>query len=720
MRDGINLGATIFKPKEMQKPLPGIIHFSPYIAEGHSGRARFFARRGYVVALVDVRGRGNSEGQFKPFVNDGRDGHDVVEWLASQPWTNGKVAMFGGSYTGWDQWSVIKEFPSHLETIIPVASTYPGTSGIPKNRNIFLSYVMHWLNTVSDSPLSVGRDLPKARYEMYRRHSPFNTLDKIYGNTSTEFQTMVRHPAVDGYWDAMNPSIEDYARIDKPILTVTGYSDADQTGAMSHYRRHVRHASPDARKKHFLVIGPWDHGGAQACKRTNGGLTFDEASLIDNNELHKQWFDWTMKGGRKPEFLKQNVAYYVMGAEEWNYADSLEAINSTPVKLYLDSSKRGETPGKLSKERPRLSTSGKYKYDPLDLRPGEFEHKQGREDGSYNIFGTSAKSQRYATSVGRFGNGLIYQSEPFHENTELTGYVKLVAWISLDVPDTDFMVTLHEILPDGTSIQLTDDALRARYRETSRKETPVTPGKMTRYEFDQFWFFSREIEAGSRLQLVFWSPNSIHLQKNYNSGGIVAEESAKDARTAHVIMHHDFVHPSYLEIPVVEISEKRKAAREAARLRRMAEREAELRLAREIEDATIDMVTPGGQLEAAHNGQGHNTKSGPGFGRHWRDANRGGWFSWDMKVLPDQPLSVMVTYWGGDTDNRTFDILIDGRKIATQKLNASKPSQFMDVTYDIPADVTEGKQNVTVKFQAHPGAVVGGVFGCRILKSRRK
>ena len=131
MRDGINLGATIFKPKEMQKPLPGIIHFSPYIAEGHSGRAPFFARRGYVVALVDVRGRGNSEGQFKPFVNDGRDGHDVVEWLANRPWSDGKVAMFGGSYTGWDQWSVIKECPQHLETIIPVASTYPGKSGIP-------------------------------------------------------------------------------------------------------------------------------------------------------------------------------------------------------------------------------------------------------------------------------------------------------------------------------------------------------------------------------------------------------------------------------------------------------------------------------------------------------------------------------------------------------------------------------------------------------------
>jgi len=122
----------------------------------------------------------------------------------------------------------------------------------------------------------------------------------------------------------------------------------------------------------------------------------------------------------------------------------------------------------------------------------------------------------------------------------------------MDVPDTDFMVTLHEILPDGTSIQLTDDALRARYRESPREAKLVTPGEINRYEFNQFWFFSREIAKGSRLQMVFWSPNSIHLEKNYNSGGVVAEETAQDARTAHVTVYHDAGHPSYLEIPVVE------------------------------------------------------------------------------------------------------------------------------------------------------------------------
>ena len=107
------------------------------------------------------------------------------------------------------------------------------------------------------------------------------------------------------------------------------------------------------------------------------------------------------------------------------------------------------------------------------------------------------------------------------------------------------------------------------------------------------------------------------------------------------------------------------------------------------------------------------------FGGKWRDARGGGWFSYDMKVLPDQPVSLIVTYWGGDSGNRVFDILIDGRKIATQKLNSPKPGEFMDVTYVVPVDMTKGKEKVTVKFQGHTGSMAGGIFGCRVVKGKK-
>jgi len=158
--------------------------------------------------------------------------------------------------------------------------------------------------------------------------------------------------------------------------------------------------------------------------------------------------------------------------------------------------------------------------------------------------------QREALNL--FGGGLVYHSEPFSEDTEITGYLRLVAWIAMDVPDTDFLVQVYEIKPDGTSIFLTDDVMRARYRGGLKQEKLIKPGEINEYEFNTFQFFSRRIARGGRLRLVIKSPNSIGLEKNYNSGGIVAEESDKDARTAHITLYHDAKHPSFLELPLVK------------------------------------------------------------------------------------------------------------------------------------------------------------------------
>jgi len=187
------------------------------------------------------------------------------------------------------------------------------------------------------------------------------------------------------------------------------------------------------------------------------------------------------------------------------------------------------------------ASSDKFVYDPLDARPGELDLE---EVPNY------LTSQRDALNLN--GNGVIYHSEPFAEDTEVTGYLKFIAWISMDVPDTDFAVSVYEIKRDGTSVSLTSDAMRARYRESRTEEKLVKPGEINRYEFNSFTFFSRRIAKGSRLRLILSCPNTIQLEKNYNSGKVVAEESGKDARTAHVTLYHDTSHPSSLEIPVVK------------------------------------------------------------------------------------------------------------------------------------------------------------------------
>jgi hypothetical protein len=140
-RDGVKLNATVYKPKDMKEPLPVIFTLTPFISDTYHPYGMYFAQNGYVFALVDVRGRGNSEGQFVPMENEARDGYDIVEWLAEQPWSNGKVAMWGGSYAGFDQWTTLKENPPHLKTIVPGAAGYCGVD-FPFVKNIFGPYVM--------------------------------------------------------------------------------------------------------------------------------------------------------------------------------------------------------------------------------------------------------------------------------------------------------------------------------------------------------------------------------------------------------------------------------------------------------------------------------------------------------------------------------------------------------------------------------------------------
>lgn len=545
MRDGVQLNATVYRPKG-DEPVPAIFTLTPYIADSYHARAIFFAQEGYAFALVDCRGRGNSEGSFEPMVNEGRDGHDVVAWLADQPWCDGSATMWGGSYAGFNQWATLKEFPAHLKTMVPAAAAYPGID-FPFRNNISYPYAMQWLTLTSgltpNANLFAEQPFWIAKFrELYLQHRPFKELDQVVGNTSAHFQTWVAHPTPDAYWDQMTPAAGDYDGIKIPILTITGHYDGDQPGAMQFYRRHMRSASP-ARDRHYLVIGPWDHAGTRTPNREVGGLTFGEASLVDLNKLHKEWYDWILKEGSRPEFLKERVSYYVTGAETWKHAGSLEAIVKERRRLYLNSMDGQANDvfqsGMLQETVPGPSQPDTYVYDPLDVRAAELE-EEAVED--------YLTDQREALNL--FGNGLVYHSAPFAEEVEVTGFLRFVAWIALDVPDTDFQVDICEILRDGSSVWLTNDLLRARYRESLREEALVTAGEISRYEFDNFCFISRRIAAGSRLRLILRSPNSIHVQKNYNSGGVVAAESGKDARTAYVTVFHDRQRASFLELPV--------------------------------------------------------------------------------------------------------------------------------------------------------------------------
>src|SRR4026209_1509918 len=186
-------------------------------------------------------------------------------------------------------------------------------------------------------------------------------------------QRVIGHPMVDAYYDAMVPTREQFAKITLPILTITGQYDGDELGALAHYRDHLANASAETRAKHFLIIGPWDHAGTRTPTDEVGGIKFGGAAVIDLNDLHRQWYDWTMKSGRKPEFLKDRVAYYLLapgnsGANgEWKYADDFEKLTANHHAFYLDASDEGGNgvfhSGTLG-EKPAGTGADEYIYDP--------------------------------------------------------------------------------------------------------------------------------------------------------------------------------------------------------------------------------------------------------------------------------------------------------------------------------------------------------------------
>lgn len=546
LRDGVRLNGTLYLPKSQERPSPTVLTLSPYIGQHYHDRGFNFAAHGFPFLAVDVRGRGNSEGKFRPLIQEARDGFDVVEWLAQQPYCNGQVAMSGGSYCGYDQWATAKEFPPHLATIVPLASAYIGIDH-PLRNNIFVPYVMQWLTFVTGrtSQEKIFSDQLFWR-SVFRRWfeagSAFKELDRLVGNPSEIFQEYLTHPEQDEYWSSYNPTAQQYAGISIPILTITGIYDPDQPGALTHYREHLNNCSADARGRHYLVIGPWDHAGTRTPKAEFLGLKVGPASLIDVSELERQWYTWVMQDGPKPAFLQKNVAYYVTGAEKWRYADSLAAVTARSESLYLHSAcnpvdvfKSGE----LSRTLPTGGEPDHYVYDPRDVSLAAIECQVDPQN---------LVDQRMLHAS--LGKQLIYHSAPFEQDVEITGFFRLSVWLSIDQPDTDFRVSVYEVNLDGGVLLLTADWMRARYRQTLCAASLVTTEAPLRYDFERFTFTSRQIRKGNRLRLAIGPINSIYSQKSYNSGGVVAEETMLDARVVTVRLFHDEAHPSVLHVPL--------------------------------------------------------------------------------------------------------------------------------------------------------------------------
>lgn len=552
LRDGVQLQATLYRPTPDSQPAACVFTLTPYIAQTYHERGQYFSAHGYAFLTIDARGRGNSEGEFDPMRQEVEDVRDVIDWLAKQPYCGDRIAMWGGSYAGYNQWLAAKWKQPALRSIVPAAAPWPGLD-FPMRNNIFMTYALMWLTftrdrTAQDAIFGDGTFWQTRLAELQDSHRPFAQFDLVLGRPDSVFQRWLQHPTLDAYWDGFVPTPAEFAAIELPILTITGQYDFGND-ALAYYRAHMRGASAAAKAKHYLVIGPWDHAGTRTPRREIAGVDFGPASLVDLNALHKAWYDWTLRDGTKPEFLRKRVAFYMLGkgADEWRYADTLEQITAENRPLYLGSQGGRANDvfasGHLDADAPRQrNESDRYVFDPR--LPG----------AQPNLIDPRSISDQSIAIQARDRQLLLYHSAPFETPTEIAGFFRFEAWLSLDQADTDITAWLYEIHPNGTATFLGYDQVRARYRESLHEAKPVEKGVAERYVFDRFQFIARRLERGSRLRLIVAPGTGSMFERNYNGGGVVAQETIAQARTVTVELHHDADHPSALYVPIAALA----------------------------------------------------------------------------------------------------------------------------------------------------------------------
>ncbi len=553
LRDNVFLNATIYKPHNLKETLPVIFAVTPYTADRLHSRSKYFAENGYVFVIIDSRGRGASEGEFDPFMQEAKDGFDIVEFLSKQNYCNGKIAMWGASYCGFNQWATIKELPDSLKTIVPVACSKAGTD-FPGLYNIGDPFLIQWLAVTNGKAanfnLFTDIDFWMSKFnERYMNDLPYSSLDSLTGNPNPIYQKWVSHSTKDDYLKSMVPSQTQYSKINIPILSITGCYDGDQYGTLSYYKEFMQSANTNAKNKFHLIIGPWDHSGTVNPSPELGGLVFGNSSLIEMNELHTEWYNYVLKDSIKPDFLKNNVAYFVTNRDIWKYVSSLDEIGKIKKILYLNNSVKSINSinvGSLQKDLPTASKPLQYIYNPLDKTNGIFQMTPSEEDEIDNSMTDSSAFRRVNET------GVIYQTPQFENETEVSGFFELKVYIETDVKDIDIRAEIYEIKADGTCAFMTSNTIRARFKDDYEKEKLLIPNTVNIFDFRNFAFISRAIEKGSSLRIIINSPNNIMTQKNYCSGGVVAKETAKDAKTAHVKIYSDKKQPSFLTIPIVE------------------------------------------------------------------------------------------------------------------------------------------------------------------------
>ncbi len=541
MRDGVELSADVWMPSE-GGPFPTIIIRTPYLktmAIGDftlAGWATYFAERGYAVVMQDVRGRGDSDGDFDFFFQEGEDGYDTIEWMAAQPWSNGDVCTAGVSYLGTDQWLAAREHPPALKCMVATAAAGRWMHELPYYGGAWMmAWALDWINSTSgrnmQSANAAGIDMDSVYW-----HRPLLTQDDRMGRDMPLFNDFLENSTMNEYWQRLHFTAEDFRGLDLPVLHVTGWFDGDQPGAMFYWDGMMAH-SPAADEQ-YLLSGPWGHaetfiGGTLEV----GEMTFKPESIVDNMAEHLAFFDHYLKGNAD-SYDQPRARVYVMGAEEWREFDRYPPADAQPTDLFLSSGGRANSivgDGALAWSAPEGDTPpDRFTFDPRRPVPAALGVLPAGED---------------RTPLQRRDDVLVYTSEVIEEAVEIVGKVVVEFHAATDARDTDFVANIMDVYPDGRAVKLgpITGVVRARYRNGFDREELLTPGEVARYEID-LGHIAHSFEPGHRIRIDLTSSAYPHVAPNQNTGNPVATDT--EWNTARQIIHHSPEYPSRIILPV--------------------------------------------------------------------------------------------------------------------------------------------------------------------------
>jgi putative CocE/NonD family hydrolase len=528
MRDGVTLSLNAWLPASGERA-PVVLLRTPYRYDSQEFERlglRSYVEHGYAVAMQAVRGRGTSGGRFGFFFVEGPDGYDTVEWLATRPWCDGRVAMDGGSYLGTVQWLAAREQPPHLVCMLPAVPAGDWFNEIPyMGGALQVDWAFSWLSAMAGHEF----EFDATRDRNLERYRPLLTAPAVLGTELPLYREILEHPTLGEWWRPLILSADDFANITIPVFAVTGWFDGDQAGSLHYWAGLEQHSR--SRETAQLVIGPWEHRQCYLGGETSvGELETGAGSNLPLREMRLAFLDEHLRHtatGRGPR-----VRLFITGDNRWHEFERYPPPGIGSMTWYLSSGGRANTlsgDGRLDASMAS-GTADRYTFDPRDPVPYRAGARDHRE-------------------LEARADVLVYTSDTLESDLTVIGPVETILYAASTAPDTDFTAKLLDVFPDGRAISLTHvgGVLRARCRNGFDRHELLTPGEPVEFRI-RMSHVGHTFRAGHRLRLEVSSSSFPMIDPNPNTGRPIATET--ETRPAGQTVFHDAQQPSRLMLPV--------------------------------------------------------------------------------------------------------------------------------------------------------------------------